>query len=68
MKGWDAVRNESKRSGKSLHVLHVLDTLLRLRLGQEALMLTARRRSAVCRSGENGSNGPKWKDVSEEGK
>lgn len=32
------------------------------------MALSARRRSAVqCRVGENGSNGLKWKDVSEEG-
>lgn len=33
------------------------------------MMLSARRRAAVgCRVGENGSNGLKWKDASEEGK
>lgn len=53
---------------KRAYVLHVSNTLLRLRVGQVAMMLTAMRRSAVCRVGENGSNGLKWKDVSEEGK
>lgn len=52
---------------KRAYVLHVLNTLLQLRVGQVAMMLTARRRSA-CAVSENGSNGLKWKDVSEEGK
>lgn len=33
------------------------------------MMLSARKRSSVsCRVGENGSNGLRWKDVTEEGK
>lgn len=41
---------------------------LRLRVGQLAMMLSAKSRAVVCcRVGENGSNGLKWKDASEEG-